>query len=100
MSWRTEADDDWLAGHRSTVLAWLRRCLPFLRPVGDAFSFADTGPYAGAPRDPELDPQRGAKAYSTVRHATSPTTTARTWVAESRMPSVRRARATARRNVV
>ncbi|GGN72259.1 hypothetical protein GCM10010112_40350 [Actinoplanes lobatus] len=51
-----------------TFLSRLRR-LPILRGVADAVSHADTGPYAGAPRDPDLrigDEQ----GYSTVRYTT------------------------------
>ncbi|MEV0896058.1 hypothetical protein [Actinoplanes sp. NPDC049802] len=51
-----------------TFLSRLRR-LPILRGVADAVSHADLGPYAGAPRDPDLrigDEQ----GYSTVRYAT------------------------------
>jgi hypothetical protein len=147
MSWRTEADDDWLPSHRSNVMRWLRRRFRGIAPVGDAFSWADTGPYAGAPRNPRLRADEGAKKYSTVRYAThtiaytaTVTTTdqdrcrrcgeplaethqlryvrdgvtpeqvgavrtchgcqADSWLFGSKMPSARRARARARRNVV
>lgn len=71
MSWRAEADDEFLASHRSGVMRWLRRHLPGASSVGEAMSWADTGPYAGAPRDPRLAPDEGVKNYSAVRYTTN-----------------------------
>ncbi|MEJ3748991.1 hypothetical protein WEI85_37705 [Actinomycetes bacterium KLBMP 9797] len=68
-AWRAAADDEWLAERRSGLMAWLRR-LPVLRGIGGAVSHADTGPYAGAPRDPDLRVDDGAHEYSVVRYAT------------------------------
>lgn len=68
-AWRTEADDEWLATHRSDHMGWLRRRLRLLGGVGRAFSNAETGPYAGAPRDPRLRAEDD-KAYATVRYST------------------------------
>lgn len=81
-------------------MAWLRRCKLF-GGVGDAFSHADTGPYAGAPRNPNLSPDDGSRAYSVVRY----TTDQRQWEADawqwhSHMPSAERRREAARRNVL
>jgi hypothetical protein len=102
MSWRTEADDEFLASHRSGVMRWLRRHFKIFAPAGEAFSWADTGPYAGAPRNPRLRADENDKGYSTVRYATSPDTSwqADSWQSPSWMPSARAARARARRNVV
>jgi hypothetical protein len=142
--WRTEADDEWIAHRRSWLLSWIRRHLGFLGGVGGAVSHADTGPYAGAPRDPHLRVD-GERTYSTVHYATnrvSYTATSTTpdacpdcglplaenheieyvqrddtrvsvgavrtcrgcqpgsWVRHSQMPTVSRARETARKNVV
>ncbi|GIJ52255.1 hypothetical protein Val02_91410 [Virgisporangium aliadipatigenens] len=67
--WRTEADDAWSAERRSGFMAWLRRRFRFLGGVSSAVSHADTGPYAGAPRDPSLRVD-DEKTYSTVRYTT------------------------------
>jgi hypothetical protein len=67
--WRTHADDEWLAERRSGFMGWLRRRFRFLGGVSGAVSHADTGPYAGAPRDPGLRVDDG-KTYSTVRYTT------------------------------
>jgi hypothetical protein len=142
--WRGEADDEWVAGHRSNLMAWLRRRFGALRGVGEAVSDAETGPYAGAPRNPRLrledDPGYATVRYATDRMAYTTTTTtadvcercgrplveeheieyvrgegghlpvgavracracqAGSWLRESRMPTVSRARDAARRNVV
>jgi hypothetical protein len=66
--WRIEADDEWLATHRSDSFARLRRRMQRLGLVGDAVSQAELGPFGGAPRNPRLKP--GTKAYAYVRHAT------------------------------
>ena len=50
-------------------MAWLRR-LPILRRLAGAVPHADLGPYAGAPREPDLRVD-GADGYSLVRYATS-----------------------------
>jgi hypothetical protein len=66
--WRTEADDAWLASHRSTILTQFRRRFRRLGGgIGAAVSNAEMGPYAGAPRNPTL--RIGGKAYAVVRYA-------------------------------
>ncbi|WP_327011119.1 hypothetical protein OHA72_29900 [Dactylosporangium sp. NBC_01737] len=54
---------------RSEFMAWLRRRFRIFGGVAGAVSHADTGPYAGAPRDPDLR-VGDEKAYSTVRYTT------------------------------
>lgn len=53
-----------------SLLSWMRRRFRVLGGVAGAVSYADTGPYRGAPRNPDLrigDEQ----AYSTVRYTTT-----------------------------
>ncbi len=50
-------------------MAWLRRRFRIFGGVADAFSHADTGPYAGAPRNPDLR-IGDERSYSTVRYST------------------------------
>lgn len=66
-SWRIEADDEWLAAHRSDNFDRLRRRLRGLGRFADAISNAELGPFAGAPRRPRL--KVGGKAYAVVRYA-------------------------------
>lgn len=47
----------------------LRERFRILGGISGAVSHADTGPYAGAPRDPDLRID-GEKSYSTVRYTT------------------------------
>ncbi|MGI5184988.1 hypothetical protein ACQEVZ_52925 [Dactylosporangium sp. CA-152071] len=54
---------------RSAFMAWLRRRFRVLGGVAGAVSYAETGPYAGAPRDPDLR-IGDEKSYSTVRYTT------------------------------
>ncbi|MET7421557.1 hypothetical protein [Dactylosporangium sp. NPDC005555] len=54
---------------RSDLMAWLRRRFRIFGGVAGAVSHADTGPYAGAPRNPTLR-VGDEKAYSTVRYTT------------------------------
>lgn len=72
-AWRAEADDEWAAERRSRFMGWLRRHFRAFGGIAGAVSHADTGPYAGAPRDPSLrlDDER---EYSTVRYATGQVT--------------------------
>jgi hypothetical protein len=63
--WRVEADDEWLATHRSATFQRLRR-LKRLAALSGAVSNAELGPYGGAPRRPQL--KLGGKTYSVVRH--------------------------------
>jgi hypothetical protein len=68
--WRREADEEWLAAHSSDTFGGLRRGLARVGlggTLGEAVSMADTGPFAGAPRNPKLKPE--SKDYSTVRPA-------------------------------
>lgn len=65
--WRTEADDEWLAAHRSTILAQFRKRFRALSGLAGAVSQAEMGPYGGAPRNPRL--RIGGKAYAVVRYA-------------------------------
>ncbi len=69
--WRAEADDAWLAAHRSTFMTRLRRRFRLLGSVGGAVSNAETGPYGGAPRNPKLKVDDGNKAYAVVRYTTN-----------------------------
>ena len=68
-AWRGEADDEWVAERRSGFMAWLRRRFRVLGGVAGAFSYAETGPYAGAPRNPKtrVDDEQ---LYSMVRYTT------------------------------
>ena len=66
--WRIEADDEWLATHRSDTLGRLRRRFAFLGGIGGAVSEAELGPFAGAPRRPRL--RIGGKTYAYVRYTT------------------------------
>jgi hypothetical protein len=69
MDWRTEADDEWLATHKSQTFARFRRRLARLGlagPIGDAVSRAELGPFGGAPRNPQL--KLGGKTYSVIRY--------------------------------
>lgn len=68
--WRTEADDEWLAGRRSGLMRRLRRRFGALGGIGAAVSNAETGPFAGAPRNPRLKVDDGNKAYGVVRYTT------------------------------
>jgi hypothetical protein len=54
---------------RVGFLMRLRDRFGFLRGVAGAVSYAETGPYAGAPRDPNLRVD-DEKTYSTVRYTT------------------------------
>jgi predicted RNA-binding Zn-ribbon protein involved in translation (DUF1610 family) len=67
---REAPDDEWGAERRSGFMSWLRRRFRIFGGVAGAVSYADTGPYAGAPRDPNLrvDDER---QYSTVRYTTN-----------------------------
>ncbi|WP_127504393.1 hypothetical protein [Actinoplanes solisilvae] len=78
---RTEADDEWLSGHQSGFIQWLRRRFKRLGGVAGAVSYADTGPYAGAPRNPELR-VGDEKTYSTVIHVV----TRDAWLPPSTVP--------------
>src|SRR5204863_2807093 len=66
--WRVEADDEWLATHRSDVLGRLRRRFRALSGLAGAVSEAEMGPYGGAPRRPRL--RIGGRAYAYVRYTT------------------------------
>jgi hypothetical protein len=59
-AWRTEADDQWHAAHRSTFFKRHRSRL------FDAVSHAELGPFGGAPRRPKLKLE--GKEYSHVRY--------------------------------
>ena len=64
--WRTEADDEWLSGHRSRVYSRLLRRLRLLSRFGAALADAETGPFSGPRRNPRWR-MEGPK-YSTVRY--------------------------------
>ena len=64
--WRGEADDRWLAAHRSDSFARFRRRLARFGVLGDAVSQAELGPYGGTPRKPQL--KIGGRDYSVVRY--------------------------------
>ena len=68
--WRNEADDEWLASHRSTFMRRLRERFRGLAAISGAVSNAEMGPYGGAPRNPKLKTDEGNKAYSMVRYTT------------------------------
>lgn len=59
--WRYEADEDWLADHRTTFFR--RRRSRYFQAVADA----ELGPFRGAPRNPTL--KLTDKAYSHIRFA-------------------------------
>ena len=59
--WRFEADDEWLAGRRSTFFKRRRSRL------AEAVSNAELAPFGGAPRSPRL--KVTDRGYSYVRHA-------------------------------
>jgi hypothetical protein len=63
--WRTEADEAWLAAHRSDTFGRLRRRMRRLGVAGGAVANAELGPFGGAPRRPAL--KVGGRRYSTVR---------------------------------
>jgi hypothetical protein len=65
--WRVEADDEWLATHSSDNFARLRDRLSRLGVFGDAWSGAELGPFAGAPRNPQL--KIATKTYAAIRYA-------------------------------
>jgi hypothetical protein len=65
-SWRVEADDEWLADHRSQTMARVRRRFSRVRTAGEAVSNAELGPFAGAPRNPPL--RVATSRYSVIRH--------------------------------
>jgi hypothetical protein len=67
--WRVEADEEWLAEHRSDTFDRVRRLLrrAGVGGFGEAVSLAELGPFAGAPRNPQLKPE--SKGYSTIRPA-------------------------------
>jgi hypothetical protein len=64
--WRVEADDEWLARHRSDTFGRLKRRFSRFGLVADAVSNAELGPFGGAPRKPQL--KIGGKAYAVVRY--------------------------------
>jgi hypothetical protein len=67
-TWRTEADDEWLATHRSTALTAIRQCFRPLGSIADATSHSAAGAlFGGAPRNPPLK-VRGTQAEA-VRYA-------------------------------
>jgi hypothetical protein len=66
--WRTEADEEWLIRHRSANFARMRKRFRRIGGFADAISYAELGPFGGAPRRPQLKIE-GAK-YSTVRYTT------------------------------
>ncbi len=65
--WRTEADDAWLATHRSNRMARLPNVFGGWSKLADAISHAELGPFGGAPRKPKLKNEN--KDYSVVRPA-------------------------------
>ncbi|MEU7908773.1 hypothetical protein [Actinoplanes sp. NPDC049118] len=87
---------------RSTFMSRLRRRFRFLGGVADAVSHAEMGPYAGAPRNPELR-VGDEKSYSTVRYTTHQVAVSAAdeeqWL-RSPMPAIAKARERARRTVV
>jgi hypothetical protein len=66
--WRREADDEWLAAHRSANFQRLRRRVRLLGGLADAMSNAELGPFGGTPRQPRL--KIGGKTYAVVRYTT------------------------------
>jgi ribosomal protein L37E len=64
--WRTEADDEWLARHRSNRFAQIRRLLGGTGGLlAGAVSEAELGPFRGAPRKPKLKTDEAE--YSVIR---------------------------------
>lgn len=66
-AWRVEADDEWLAAHKSDTFARLRRKFARFGVLGEAMSNAEMGPFGGAPRNPRL--KLGGKTYAFIRYA-------------------------------
>ena len=66
--WRREADDEWLAAHRSANFDRLRRRVRMLGGLAEGVSNAELSPFGGAPRRPRLT--IGGKAYAVVRYTT------------------------------
>src|SRR5690242_7640662 len=66
--WRVEADEAWLAAHRSDNFERMRRRLKRWGMLADAVSQAELGPYGGAPRKPDL--KLGGRSYAVVRYVT------------------------------
>ena len=64
---RIEADDEWLAGHRSDAMLRFQRRFRRVAGIGDAVSNAELGPFGGAPRNPKLNV--GGRSYALVRYA-------------------------------
>jgi hypothetical protein len=64
--WRGEADDEWLAAHRSQNFDRLRRRLRRAGLLGNAFANAELGPFGGAPRNPKLSV--GGRTYAVIRY--------------------------------
>ena len=64
-TWRTEADEEWLARHRSNRFARIRRLFGGAAGLADAISRAELGPLGGAPRKPKLKTDEAE--YSVVR---------------------------------
>ncbi|GAA1765962.1 hypothetical protein [Luedemannella helvata] len=64
--WRVEADDAWLARHSSDTFGRMRRRLARFGLLGEAVSHAELGPFAGAPRNPQL--RRTGKSYAVIRY--------------------------------
>jgi len=64
---RIEADDEWLAGHRSDAMLRFQRRFRRVAGIGDAVSNAELGPFGGAPRNPKL--HVGGRSYALVRYA-------------------------------
>jgi hypothetical protein len=77
----------------------LRRRLRFLGGIANAVSHGDAGPYAGAPRDPDLR-VGDEKSWSTVRYTSHRGVAYEQTIQESNMPSIKRARERARRHIV
>jgi hypothetical protein len=85
----------------STFMSRLRRRFRFLGGVADAVSHAEMGPYAGAPRNPELR-VGDEKTYSTVQYTTQVSVASADedqWL-RSPMPAIAKARRAARKTVV
>ncbi|MBL7261920.1 hypothetical protein [Paractinoplanes lichenicola] len=83
----------------SGFMGWLRRRFRLLGGVAGAVSYADTGPYAGAPRNPELR-VGDEKGYSTIEYVAEEAVVSGAWIEESQMSAAIRARERARRHVV
>lgn len=65
-----QADERWASERRSGAMSWFRRRFGFMHGIAGAVSHADTGPYAGAPRNPDLRVD-DEKTYSTISYATN-----------------------------